>query len=366
MKTNKILVASLVMTVLLFSVGLSGCACCNLLTPKTTDPPPAAPTDTPLPPETEEPDDEPAEEEPADTPVDTSIGTIERVTDVVQQNEDTVRQTNLLFQDDEIRITDGGEGELDFGGELILRMFNDTQTGGVRVGSAPGTPLDVRLFLDSGGFTGQLIEPGSRAEFQTPNDATIIVYGTDFFIVYDEENDITSVGNWEGEIVIELDGVVIEEVQPNTIIEIYHGGEYSDPIPFDFSMREFESLARENESPVLALWALLDESRPEIEVLGVDPDTIWIGKHCPDNPGTTQLTVEVFDDIAVREVYATWWIGDQREEVLMEQVDDFTFTATIGPVTETGELSIIVIAEDYGGNKARTKTIRVPVHSCIG
>ena len=366
MKTNKILVASLVLTVLLFSVVLYGCGCCNALTAKPTDTPPAAPTDTPLPPETEEPDDEPAEEEPADTPADTSIGTIERVTDVVEQNEDIVRQTNSLFQDDEIHITDGGEGELDFGGELILRMFNDTQTGGVRTDNAPGTPLDIQLVLEGGGFTGQLIEPGSRAEFQTPNGATIIVFGTKFCIVYDEENDITSVGNWEGEIEIELDGVVIAEVLPNTLIEIYHGGEYSDPIPFDFSMREFEQRARDEESPVLALWALLDEFPPEIEILDIDPHEIWIGKYCPDNPGTTQLTVEVFDDIAVKEVYASWWIGDQREEVLMEQVDDFTFTATIGPVTETGELSIIVIAEDYGGNIARTKTIRVPVHSCIG
>jgi len=361
MKTNKITIVVLLLVVLTFSVVLAGCGGSDEPETRRTDPPPAASTDDPEPPSSDTPEDEPA-----DAPEDTSIGTIERVTDVVQQNEDTVQQTNPLFQDDEVRITDGGEGLLDFGGELILHMFNDTQTGGVRTDSAPGTPLDIQLVLEGGGFTGQLIEPGSRAEFQTPNEASIIVHGTDFCIVYDEENDITSVGNWDGEIDIELDGVVIEQVQPGTIIEIYHGGECSDPILLDFSMREFEQRARDEESPVLALWALMDEYPPEIEILDIEPHEIWIGKYCPDNPGTTQLTVEVFDDIAVKEVYATWWIGDQHEEVLMEQVDDFTFTATIGPVTETGELSIIVVAEDYAGNFTETKTINILVRSCLG
>jgi hypothetical protein len=111
-----------------------------------------------------------------------TIGSVSRVSDIVQQNQTRVQGTNPLQQDDTIRLANGGEGLLDFGSGLRLRLFNDSQVGGVRAGSAQGAALLVRLRLEFGGFTGQLTQPGGQVVIETPNGATVNVAGTDFFL----------------------------------------------------------------------------------------------------------------------------------------------------------------------------------------
>ena len=312
---------------------------------------------------------DPGEEPPA---VDDSIGTITREDDVVEHNDEQVAAIDDLFQNDSLHIFNGGEGLLNFGSGLLIRMFNDTVAGGIRTENAPGSPLDVRMFLESGGFTGQLIEENSTATFETPNGAEIVVHGTDFVIIFDEETGETTAGNWNGEMEISAPGSSARDISPGNMRQMSRGGEPGPELPLEFSRREFERRSRDLESPILAIKDLAPEiddlTPPEVYITNVNPDEIWIGKFCPDNPGTTQLTAEVFDDVGVRAVYAVWVIGGQKEQVRMIPVDDttFAFTAAIGPVEVTGELEIQVFAEDISGKTGRSKTNVVLVRSCIG
>jgi hypothetical protein len=39
---------------------------------------------------------------------------------------------------------------------------------------------------------------------------------------------------------------------------------------------------------------------------------------------------------------------EKEKEVVMDRVDDFTFTATVGPAQEVGEMSITIIRHRHG------------------
>ena len=181
---------------------------------------------------------------------DESIGTVSRVSDIVQQNQTQVQGTNSLQQDDTIRLANGGEGLLDFGGGLLLRLFNDSQVGGVRAESAQDSTLLVRLRLEFGGFTGQLTQPGGQVVFETPNGATVNVAGTDFFVVYSAGGGESYCGNWNGHMWVEANGSGRLPVQTGWIYRVEPGGQ---PMPWrqiPWSMGQFDQLARSTGSPL--------------------------------------------------------------------------------------------------------------------
>ena len=327
------------------------------------------PTDIPVDEPDEVPTDPPEIEEPAPAPgtsADPSIGTIVRISDLVQQNDDQVTDENSLFEGDEISVVNGGEGLLDFRDQLVVRIFNNTEIGGVMMESTPGTPFDILLVLEGGGITGKLYEEGSRTEVMIPGGASIIIYGTDFFIVHDEVNEITSAGNFNGEMEIEINSVPEAVIPPRKFVEIYYGEEITDPLPIDFTKSEFEYRSRELESPISALYKIIDEEPPFIGRYDFDPDEIWIGKFCPDYPGTTHVRVYVADDVGIDTVNAVWFVGKEEGETILESVGVNMYMGEIGPVTETGELNIYFEAVDLSGRSTFSDGVIIPVHSCIG
>ncbi len=179
-----------------------------------------------------------------------SIGTVSRVSDIVQQNQTQVQGTNPLQQDDTIRLASGGEGLLDFGSGLLLRLFNDSQVGGVHAESAQDTALLVRLRLEFGGFTGQLTQPGGQAVFETPTGATVNVAGTDFFVVYNAGGGESYCGNWNGQMWVEANGSGRLPVTTGWIYRVEPGGQPAQWRRMPWSKAQFDQLARTTGSPL--------------------------------------------------------------------------------------------------------------------
>jgi hypothetical protein len=179
-----------------------------------------------------------------------SIGTVSRVSDLVEQNQTQVQGTNPLNQDDTIRLANGGEGLLDFDGGLLLRLFNDSQVGGVQAESAQETALLVRMRLEFGGFTGQLTQNGGQVVFETPNGATINVAGTDFFLVYNQAGGETYCGNWEGQMWVEANGSGRMPVASGLIYRVEPGGQPAPWRQMPWSMDQFAQLARATGTPL--------------------------------------------------------------------------------------------------------------------
>ena len=304
-----------------------------------------------------------------------SIGKVSLVDDQVEHNNNPLSGIEDLKGNDSIKVFDAGEGLLDFGGDLILRMFNTTTLGGITVASDPGSPLDVRMTLESGGFTGDKVKPGGKAVFKTPNGAKITVYGTSFFVVHDPISGVTTAGNFNGQMEIEAGGSGPIPIPENHSRWVEPGGQPGPETPLPFDRGGFEQRARDLASPVAALVVVeiiepepipVDTTPPALELLAIDPERIAIGPECPGAPGTTQITVQAFDEGGISSVAAFWSINQQSAEVPLERIDDVTFTVTIGPVESLGSLSITLTAWDNAGNMTEFGGIIVEVVSCIG
>ena len=310
---------------------------------------------------------------PQESPGDGSIGTIQRVNDSLEHNQARVSGTDQLFQNDSLRLFGGGEGLLDLG-DLVLRLLNDTQLGGVSVESAPGEPLFARLYLELGGFTGHLTGSGSQAVFTTPGGATIRVYGTTFYIVYDSASQTTTAGNIDGSLEIESAGES-QPVSPGAFRQALPGLPPSAEQPIPFTIGEFERRAREMASPVAALRSPqiitaeplpVDVDPPEFGEVSIEPPEILLGSECPGADGMTQVTVTITDPSGVASANLSWFLGgDQFGSLTMERLDDQTFTARVGPVRDAGKILVSIDAYDGNGTHAPLE-FTIPAQFCIG
>ena len=209
------------------------------------------------------------------------IGKISRVSDTVQQNRNEISGTNDLFQNDSLRMFNGGEGLLDFGSDLRLRMFNDTELGGIRTSNAPDNPLVGKLTLYAGGFSGQLFREGSNFEFATPNGAKIYVYGTTFIVAYDPVERETKVVNFEGDVRVEAAGSDPIAVSPGDIYSVQFDREPVHIGQVPWTPGRYEDLARNSQSALIPFEGILpitgeDEDEPVTQLPPSETATIEI------------------------------------------------------------------------------------------
>jgi hypothetical protein len=219
-----------------------------------------------------------------------SIGSIERVSDTVQHNENQVTEVDNLFQNDSLRMFGGGEGLLDFGSDMRLRMFNDTELGGVRTTGDPETPMIVQLTLFSGGFSGQLFREGGKFEFDTPNGAKIHVFATTFVVAYDRTTQQTLVANFEGDVRVEAAGSQLIQIRPGEIYQVQAGKEpvFWGQVPW--TPGEYEEQARSSQSALIPFGLPITGKTPtEPSISTPSPTTLVIDSPTPEPTSTSTL-----------------------------------------------------------------------------
>jgi len=307
-----------------------------------------------------------------------AIGKINLVTNVVEHNKNPVTGSESFFNHDSIGLLNGGEGRLDFLGGLSLDLFNDTLVGDIQSEAASGSSMLAKMRLEYGGFTGSLTASGTSASFETPNGAVVTVYGTDFFIVYNQSTSTTTVGNFQGSLEVQVGSGPALPVPNQTLRHVLPGGEITPELPLVFSMVEFEERSRQSGSPVTALHELTvsiiepepipveDFTPPAFELLSLDPPSIVYGSECPGTFGETQLTMRILDENQIANAMVEWELNGVFESRPMERIDDQTYTVLIGPLQDFGVLNIVVRAEDMFGNAGQSGPIQVKVAQCIG
>jgi hypothetical protein len=252
------------------------------------------------------------------------IGAIFRELDVVQRGKEAgalqqVNESSDLFEGDVLRILEGGEGLLDFGSGLRLRMFNNSQIG-VIAASAPGAPLDVRLFLEDGGFTGQVTETGGQVRINTPNNAQIFIYGTTFLVAYNPQTEVTTVANFEGRVeAASTAGQIDLPAATFTLVHPDPGRPPDPPRPFSIEVDEYNQAARRLQSPLEALheMGLVERSlRLEVEIKQdwLDP----VNDICRGPISESEIWILVEDNSGVEQVLVEglWRQNDQRDSII--------------------------------------------------
>jgi len=227
--------------------------------PETSTEEPEAPTEPEEEPADDEPEDAPAEEptdtpaeEPTDEPADTSdepIGKVLPERDTVEYGSQDSELTILvapesadLFAGNLVRVKLGGLAMLEFGTDLRLTLFNDSELGLISK-AAEGTSFELRAFLEEGSFIGELESVDGKAIFETPGGAEITVLGTAFFLFYEPDSEATLTGNFEGSMAVSGNGTS-QSVPSGTFVEWSPGQPPGPQMPIPYDMRTFESLMK--------------------------------------------------------------------------------------------------------------------------
>lgn len=273
-----------------------------------------------------------------------TIGNIQRQTDTVEHGSDessltAVQDSAELYTGDAVRVRNGGEGLLNLGSGLLLRLFNDTQAQVVRAEVAEGVPFEVEMYLTEGGFTGNLTASGGQALFKTPGGATIAVYGTEFFITYNPADGLTTVGNFQGSIEVTAGGVTVA-LPTASVIQIPSGQPPNPTLGLPVGLADFEQIARERASPLQAVDIILDGATP----IETPPAlTLW---HAWDR---AQL-------IGIRAVFEQY--RQSHPNVQIELVRQTDMVSTFQETTLAGEgPDIVVLSNDQIGRLAQAELI---------
>src|SRR5690606_32428612 len=197
------------------------------------------------------------------TPSTTALGRVRRELDVVEHGPGSGTLQPLtgsadLLAGDRLRVRGGGECLLDFGDMMQLRLFNDSALGVVSAESTEDVPLEVALYLEEGGFTGELTAEGGQAEFEKPGGVTITVLGTEFFLVYDPSRAMTVAGSFSGTVAVEGAGFTLN-VAEGQYTEVPSGGSPGPPLPIPLSRQEFERRIRGSQSATATAEAMTSQ-----------------------------------------------------------------------------------------------------------
>jgi hypothetical protein len=200
------------------------------------------------------------------------IGTVQRVRSVVQSGPQNslVEVTDIedLFNDDAVRVTQGGSARLLFGNQIQINLFNDSELGGVKADVASGTPKRVAWKLLRGGLSGQVAQPGGQAEISVQTGVKVTVLGTRFFVTYEPNSGYVVVGNFDGKINLSFNGSSERSVPIGEMIDISESGETAIyPIPF--GPDEFDRIVGSVGSPIDALYGMRREYQIPLPGQGV-------------------------------------------------------------------------------------------------
>ncbi|HKZ82548.1 MAG TPA: LysM peptidoglycan-binding domain-containing protein [Anaerolineae bacterium] len=239
--------------------------------------------------------------------------------------------TRDLRLGDVLQVINGGEGLVDFGDSMRLRLFNDTVLGVTRWDIAPNASWQAGMFLTDGGLVGKLVKPGNKAAFNTPGGAQITVLGTEFFVVYDSVGQETIVGNFHGTVEVESGGVRFT-LAANMVVRVPAGQPPGPQQPLGMTPDEFGQQARVLQSAVDAARQALPPPAPSAQLSpqegavgmpvtisgeGWQPDDIvYVGLAVPgSNPPQLDLTTVVVAasvEEAGRFVAMFWIPADDR------------------------------------------------------
>ena len=196
------------------------------------------------------------------------IGSVSRVQDRVEHGHaDEMLQELLgeaeLIADDRIGINDGGEALLDFGNAMQVNLFNNSETT-VSTRVADGAPLIVHFVLWRGGLVGEMsLDDGRQVQLDTPVGAKVIVVGTLFFVTYDANTEVTTVGNFGGTVSV-VSGEESRGVPDNEYVVVDPGRPPGTPQPLGLDAAEFAGRARALNSPLAVLDELQATSTPTL------------------------------------------------------------------------------------------------------
>ncbi len=233
-----------------------------------------------------------------------TIGTVNTMQNNVQAgpigNLSNVPVSQTLYDDDAVRVIDGGAALLNFFDQIALRLFNDSSIDGVNVEILESTNRRIRMKLERGGLSGEVAKDSGGADFEIANGIHIYILGTSFYITYDPATNIVSTGNFDGTVGYQVPGQSPQLLPAGSLIDILPGGVVQlFNMPFDINA--FDAAAQTGGSPIEGLRALRATSITNIDTPAPAPISTIIPTQrptpCPILAGWQPIIVQPVDTL---------------------------------------------------------------------
>jgi hypothetical protein len=154
-----------------------------------------------------------------------------------------------LESGDFVSVTDGGKARLEFPGPIRLLLFNMTEVDRVTLETDENSNPRIVKRLIRGGYLGY-VEPGKYLTVDLPHKVKVNVLGTNFFIIYDEDNDLITIGKFDGTLNVSVPGQRIVELEDSELVDITSDGTTRHYSPLSFTPSQFEEMADSCSSPI--------------------------------------------------------------------------------------------------------------------
>jgi hypothetical protein len=203
---------------------------------------------------------------PPDVTTEDAIGIASRLQDQVQegragQDLQALVDRADLFDNHQIAVSDGGEALLDLGNAMRINLFNNSEST-VSLQAAEDTPSIVRFVLARGGLLGEkALDDERQVQIETPAGASITVLATVFFVTYDANTQVTTVGNFDGTVIAGSDAMMTE-MAPATYVVWEAGKAPGPPQRLYMGADAFRQRARELSSPLAVVEEMLQGVEP--------------------------------------------------------------------------------------------------------
>ena len=154
-----------------------------------------------------------------------------------------------LENGDFVSVTDGGKARLEFPGPIRLLLFNKTEVDSVTLETDENSNPRIVKRLIRGGYLGY-VEPGKYLTVDLPHEVKVNVLGTNFFIIYDEDNDLITIGKFDGTLNVSVPGQPSVELEDSELVDITSDGTAKHYSPLSFTRSQFEKWADNCNSPI--------------------------------------------------------------------------------------------------------------------
>jgi len=168
--------------------------------------------------------------------------------------------SEALFSGDTVNIQESGKALLTF---EDLEVYALAQTEFITTEGSKNNPNIINLLLHFGGVIGRNQDKDKTLQINLGNGVKVTVSGTEMFLIYDDEYDLTWVGNFDGHVQVEAGSEALD--LPGGQMTATEGNQLPEnPIDLYFSLEDLLNAADDGNTPVTIMRGELPNIYPDL------------------------------------------------------------------------------------------------------
>lgn len=165
-----------------------------------------------------------------------------------------------LGNDEFVQVKNGGKARLNFPGPISLLLYNQSEMDKIKLEFESNSNPRIVNRLIRGGVSGY-VEPGNQLTIELSIGVKINVLGTNFFVIFDEEKGIATIGKFDGTLNIAIPGQNDFFLKDSELVDVDSEGKITSYTAIPFNASQFDHAADSCLSPIQGFNILRRDSK---------------------------------------------------------------------------------------------------------